>query len=171
MSGASTSTYPENLVSGGQLPAELRGRVCLFLSVFFLFVRHAPARSTVYGHQQGKHRSFQAQKAQTVRICIEIGGGDGHKPPGQKPSRTKIPQTKSPPGQKTRGEKVPSGDIFYCSGSRQLNHSSLRSIISIFFWLRIRSLTSLTFAVVRVVLYGVPPYRYLDQSYTFHSHV
>ena len=40
MSGASTSTYPENLGSGGQLPAELRGRVCLFLSVF-LFVRHA----------------------------------------------------------------------------------------------------------------------------------
>ena len=30
MSGASTSTYPENLGSGGQLPAELRGRVCLF---------------------------------------------------------------------------------------------------------------------------------------------
>ena len=31
MSGASTSTYPENLASGGQLPAELRGRVSLFL--------------------------------------------------------------------------------------------------------------------------------------------
>jgi len=28
-----------------------------------------------------------------------------------------------------------------------------------------------TFAVVRVVLYGVAPYRYLDQSYTFHSYV
>ena len=39
---------------------------------------------------------------------------------------------KSPPGQKTPGEKVPSGDIFYCRGSRQLNHSSfilLRSLI------------------------------------------
>jgi len=36
MSGASTSTYPENLGSGGQLAAELRGRVSLFL-----FVRHA----------------------------------------------------------------------------------------------------------------------------------
>ena len=34
MSGASTSTYPENLGSGGQLPAELRGRVCLFLFFF-----------------------------------------------------------------------------------------------------------------------------------------
>jgi len=47
MSGASTSTYPENLGSGGLIPAELGGRVCLF------FVRHAPGRSTVYGHQQG----------------------------------------------------------------------------------------------------------------------
>ena len=44
MSGASTSTYPENLGSGGQLPAELRGRVCLFL--FFLFVRHATLLGT-----------------------------------------------------------------------------------------------------------------------------
>ena len=43
MSGASTSTYPENLGSGGLLPAELRGR----LSFFVFFVRHAPARSTV----------------------------------------------------------------------------------------------------------------------------
>jgi len=50
MSGASTSTYPENLGSGGLIPTELRGRVCLF------FVRHAPGRSTVYSHQQGKHR-------------------------------------------------------------------------------------------------------------------
>ena len=33
MSGAPTSTYPENLASGGQLPAELRGRVSLFLYV------------------------------------------------------------------------------------------------------------------------------------------
>ena len=39
------------------------------------------------------------------------------------------------------------------------------------FRLRIRSLTSQKFTVVRVVLYGVPPYRYLDQSYTFHSYV
>jgi len=30
MSGASTSTYPENLGNGGLIPAELRGRVCLF---------------------------------------------------------------------------------------------------------------------------------------------
>jgi len=39
MSGASTSTYPENLGSGVQLPVELRGRFVFFC--FFLFVRHA----------------------------------------------------------------------------------------------------------------------------------
>jgi len=38
MSGASTSTYPENLGSGGQLPAELVGRVCLFVCFFCLSV-------------------------------------------------------------------------------------------------------------------------------------
>jgi len=42
MSGASTSTYPENLRSGGQLPAELGGRVCLFV----FFVRHATLLGT-----------------------------------------------------------------------------------------------------------------------------
>ena len=41
MSGASTSTYPENLGSGDLLPAELWGRVCLFL-----FVRHATMLGT-----------------------------------------------------------------------------------------------------------------------------
>ena len=44
MQCASTSTYPENLGSGGLLPAELRGRVCLF--VCFLFVRHATMLGT-----------------------------------------------------------------------------------------------------------------------------
>jgi len=54
MSCASISTYPENLGSVGLLPAELRGRVCLFC----LFVCPSRScRSTVYGHQQGKHRS------------------------------------------------------------------------------------------------------------------
>jgi len=40
MSGASASTYPENLGSGGLIPAELQGRVCLF------FVRHATMLGT-----------------------------------------------------------------------------------------------------------------------------
>jgi len=39
---ASTSTYPENLGSGGLLPAEQGGRICLF----FLFVRHATMLGT-----------------------------------------------------------------------------------------------------------------------------
>jgi len=42
MSGASTSTYPENLGSEGLLPAELRDRVCLFR----FFVRHATMLGT-----------------------------------------------------------------------------------------------------------------------------
>ena len=43
MSGASSSTYPENLGSGGLLPAELGGRVCLF---FVFFGRHATLLGT-----------------------------------------------------------------------------------------------------------------------------
>ena len=50
-------------------------------------------------------------------------------PPGQKCPRAKDPPDKITPGQKsgekTPGGKVPNGDIFYCSGSRQLNHSSV----------------------------------------------
>jgi len=47
MSGASTSTYPENLGSGGLLPEELRGRVCLFVCLFVcFFVRHATMLGT-----------------------------------------------------------------------------------------------------------------------------
>ena len=92
-----------------------------------------------------------------MRIRIELGG-NGHKPPrqkspgqktpGQKHPRTKIPPGKrppgkksprakdpgqKPPGQKTPGEKVPSADILYCSGSRQLNHSSFRLFIVFIF--------------------------------------
>ena len=63
-----------------------------FVVFLCLFVRHAPARSTVYGHQQDKHRSCQAQKA--LCICIELGG-NGHKPPGQKSPRPKDPRGKS----------------------------------------------------------------------------
>ena len=59
MSGASTSPYPENLGSGGLLPAELRDRVCLFL-FFCLFVcpsrydaRHRKPRRCVYALNLG----------------------------------------------------------------------------------------------------------------------
>ena len=59
MSGASSSTYPENLGSGGQLSAELGGRVCLFL---FFFVRHATLLGT-----ESPDGSY---------IRIELGGTD-----------------------------------------------------------------------------------------------
>jgi len=62
---------------------------------------------------------------------MEVGGGTGISPPD-----------KSPPGQKTPRTVlvfvlvfvfvivfVPSGDIFYCSGSRQLNHSSFSFLL------------------------------------------
>ena len=52
----------------------------------------------------------------------------GQKTPGQKHPRTNVPLAKSAPGQKCPRAKDPwgttSGDIFYCSGSRQLNHYS-----------------------------------------------
>ena len=57
------------------------------------------------------------------------------------------PLEKNPPGQKTPGEKVPSGDIFYCSGSRQLNHSIL--IIDHF----INGLIDFNGLIVAVLLY------------------
>ena len=102
MQCASTSTYPENLGSGGQLPAELRDRVCRFF--VFLFV--CPLR---YDARHRKPRRFV--------YALNLGGMGisfpDKNPPGQ-----------NPPGQKTPGEKVPSGDIFYCSSRRQLNHSS-----------------------------------------------
>jgi len=115
MSGPSTSTYPENLGSGGQLPTELRGRVSLFLYV-------CPSR---YDARHRKPRRF-------VYALNLVGTGispQDKSPPGKRP-RTKAPPDKNPPGQKspgqkTSGEKVPNGDIFYCSGSRQFNHSSL----------------------------------------------
>ena len=44
MSGPSTSTYPENLGSGGQVPAEIGGRVSLFFVC--MFVRHAKTLGT-----------------------------------------------------------------------------------------------------------------------------
>jgi len=64
MSGASTSTYPEKLGSEGLIPAELRGRVCLFLFV-------CPSR---YDARHRKPRRFV--------YALDLGG-NGHKPPGQ----------------------------------------------------------------------------------------
>ena len=78
-------------------------------------------------------------------VCSALNlGGTGISPPDKSPParakdpRTKASQDKNPPDQKSPRPKDPpdknppgpghptSGDIFYCSGSRQLNHSSLR---------------------------------------------
>jgi len=91
----------------GLLPAELGGRVCLFV---FLFVCHATMLGTESLDGAYTHWTWK----------------NGHKPPGQKSPQAKDPPDKSTPGQKSPpGPGHPtSGDIFYCSGSRQLNHSS-----------------------------------------------
>jgi len=129
---AFTSTYPENLGSGGLLPAELRGRVCLFV---FLFVRHATMlgrkpRRCVYALNLGgtgisppdKSTPDKNPPAKSLpsQMC------PGQKTPGEKFSRQKTPpRTKAPPDKNFPGPGHPtSGDIFYCSSSRQLNHSS-----------------------------------------------
>ena len=98
MSGASSSTYPENFGSGGQLPAELRGRVCLFLSVF------CPSRYV------DRHRE--------PRRCVYVLnlGGTGIGPPDSFSYRSSF-RFRS----RSFSCSTTSGDIFYCSGSRQLN--------------------------------------------------
>ena len=105
MQCASTSTYPENLGRGGLLPAELGGRICLFFVVLFVCLSITLRR--------------QAQKAQTVRISIELGG-NGRKHPDNFSYRSNFRFS-----YRSSSSYTTSGDIFYCSGSRQLNHSSL----------------------------------------------
>jgi len=99
MSGVSTSTYPENLGSRGQLPAELRGRVSLF-SV-------CPSRYVA------RHRQ--------LRRCMYVLnlGGTGIRPLDSFSYRSNF-RFRS----RSSSCSTTSGDIFYCSGSRQLNHSS-----------------------------------------------
>ena len=107
MWGASTSTYPENLASGGQLPAELRGRV----SLFCVFVRHAKMLGT-----------------ESYRRCIYALhlGGTGISPQDSFSYRSNF-RFRSSFRSRSHSSSccTTSGDIFYCSGSRQLNHSSL----------------------------------------------
>jgi len=54
----------------------------------------------------------------TVRIRIELGG-NGHKPPDSFSFRSSFRSRF-----RSSSSSTTSGDIFYCSGSRQLNHSS-----------------------------------------------
>ena len=104
MSRASTSTYPENLASGGQLPAELRGRVSLFFVC--MFVRHA--KMLGIGSLDGAYMH-----------CT--WGGTGISPQDSFSYRSNF---RFRPRFRSRSSSTSSGDIFYCSGSRQLNHSS-----------------------------------------------
>ena len=98
------------------------GAEFVFLFVCFLFI--CPLR------YDARHR-----KPRRCVYALNLGG-TGISPPdksphGQNTPRTKAPSAKNPPGQKCprvkdpRGKSPPgSGDIFYCSGIRQLNHSS-----------------------------------------------
>ena len=99
MQCASTSTYPENLGSGGLLPAELGGRVCRFLSVFLSVF--CPSR---YDARHRKPRRF----VHALNL-----GGTGIRPPDSFSFRSR-----------SSSSSTTSGDIFNCSGSRQLNHCS-----------------------------------------------
>jgi len=110
MSGASASTYPENLGSGGLIPAELHGRVCLFFCPSRYDARHRKPRRCVYALNLGGMGispldSFSFRSS--FRSCFRFR------------SRSRSPD-KNPPGP---GHPT-SGDIFCCSGSRQLNYSS-----------------------------------------------
>ena len=80
--------------AGGLLPAELGGRVCRFF-VFFV----CPSR---YDERHRKPRRF------VYALNLE---GPGISPPDSFSFRSSSSSTTS-------------GDIFYCSGSRQLNHST-----------------------------------------------
>jgi len=115
MSGVSTSTYPENLGSGGQLPAELRGQVCLFC----FFVRFFVCLS----RYDARHR-----KPRRCIYALNLGG-TGISPPDSFSYRSNFRfrssfRFHSRFRSRSSSSSTTSGDIFYCSGSRQLNHSS-----------------------------------------------
>ena len=102
MQCASISTYPENLGSGGLLPAELGGRVCLFVCPSRYDARHRKPRRFVY--------------------ALNLGG-TGISPPDSYSYRSNF-RFRSSFRSRSSSSSTASGDIFYCSGSRQLNHSS-----------------------------------------------
>jgi len=106
MSGASTSTYPENLGSGGLLPAELRGRVCLFVRLFFSITL----------------RCYRHRKPRRFVYALKLGGTD-ISPPDTFSFSSSF-HFRSLFRSRSSSSSTTSGDIFYCSGSRQLNHSS-----------------------------------------------
>jgi len=98
MSRASTSTYPENLASGGQLPAELRGRV----SLFCMFVRHA--------------KMLWHRKPRRCVYALHLGG-TGISPQDSFSYRSNF-RFRFSFRSRSSSSSTTSGDIFYCSGSR-----------------------------------------------------
>jgi len=102
---APTSTYPENLGSGGLLPAEIGGRVCRF------FLSACPSCYVA------RHRK--------PRWCVYVLtlGGMGIRPPDSFSYCSNF-RFRSSFRSRSSFSSTTSGDIFYCSGSRQLNHSS-----------------------------------------------
>ena len=89
----------------GLLPAELGGRV----SLFCMFVRHAKMLGTESLDGAYTHWTW----------------GNGHKPPDSFSFRYSF-RFRSSFRSRFRSSSTTSGDIFYCSGSRQLNHSSCK---------------------------------------------
>ena len=104
MQCASTSTYPENLGRGVYSP---RSQEAEF--VRFLFV--CPSR---YVASHRKPRRF---------VYALNSGGTGISLPDSFSYRSNF-RFRSSFRSRSRSSSTTSGDIFYCSGSRQLNHSS-----------------------------------------------
>ena len=117
---------------------------CLFVFCLFFFVRHATMLGTESLDGAYTHETWGG-----TGISPPDKSPPGQKTPRQKPPLwTKALPDKNPPQPKVPRAKdirspgggtvsvfvivfvfvlvfIPSGDIFYCSGSRQLNHSSL----------------------------------------------
>ena len=149
MQCASTSTYPKNLGRGGLLPAELGGRVCPF--VFFCpsryDARHRKPRWCVYVLNLGGtdirpqdsfsyrsnfrcrssfRSSFRFRSRFRYRSNFHSSFSFSFSFSFRSRYRSNVRFRSS---FRSRSSSTTSGDIFYCSGSRQLNHSSL----SVFF--------------------------------------
>ena len=130
------------ILGAGVYSPQSYGAEFIFLFVF-LFVcpscydaRHRKPRRCVYALNLGGTGISPPDKShrQTNKQVRGQKTPPDKSTPRQKSPQPKVPLAKSAPGQKTPGEKAPpppptpghptSGDIFYCSGSRQLNHSS-----------------------------------------------
>ena len=109
---------------------------CLFVCPSRYDARHRKPRLFVYALNLGGPGISPPDKSPPGQKTPRTKAFPDKNPPGQNSPRLKVPTGKRPPGKKSPGQKthrtvlvfvivlVPSVDIFYCSGSRQLNHSS-----------------------------------------------